>query len=187
MKDIKNALSNWLNSLMGKPANQKSKIANNTKTTPKPEADSSQEQGVERDRVHQDLINVKNFIRKSTTSTKGKISKTITDVSPSQKDLFKNILNKIIKILIIFAILLITIYLGKALYEKFKPQEDYNIPSDVSPTPQTYQPYKPSMWADDPEVLLLEEDISVLKQEIGGANIREGRLNPPNLDFDISF
>jgi hypothetical protein len=55
------------------------------------------------------------------------------------------------------------------------------------PTPFTDGSFRPSKYADDPEILQIEEDLSVLEREINRAILRDNTINPPSLDFNIQF
>ena len=54
-------------------------------------------------------------------------------------------------------------------------------------TPVPFVPFKPSVYADDPEVLKIEEDLTLLERELNQVKIKEDGIDPPKLDFDISF
>jgi len=56
-----------------------------------------------------------------------------------------------------------------------------------TPTPVGYQRYKPSVYAGDPEILKLEEDVNVLDREVSSAILKDDTLKPPTVDFDINF
>jgi len=49
------------------------------------------------------------------------------------------------------------------------------------------EPSNPSIYAEDEEVLGLEERINVLDRELSNVVLHETRLRPPELDFNISF
>lgn len=57
----------------------------------------------------------------------------------------------------------------------------------VTPTGQPFQPYKPSVYAEDELVLEMEEDLLILDREMSTTSLKEEILNPPVLDFDINF
>lgn len=59
--------------------------------------------------------------------------------------------------------------------------------AEPTPTPVGYQLYKPSVYAGDPEILKLEEEINIFDREVSGAVLKETTLNPPTLDFNIDF
>lgn len=67
------------------------------------------------------------------------------------------------------------------------PEVEPTFVQTESPTPVEYIPSIPSVYATDPEIVKLDEDISVLDLEIAGTQLRETTLNPPSLDFNISF
>jgi len=61
----------------------------------------------------------------------------------------------------------------------------------VVPTGTTQFPFfditNPSAYATDPDILNLEQEISVLDKEINEVDLKESLLQPPSLDFDIDF
>ena len=59
--------------------------------------------------------------------------------------------------------------------------------AEPTPTPAGYQLYKPSVYAGDPEILKLEEEINIFDREVSGTVLKETTLNPPTLDFNIDF
>ena len=58
---------------------------------------------------------------------------------------------------------------------------------ETTPPVVTYQPYTESIYANDPEVLRLDEDINVLGREISTTVLQDSILTPPKLDFNIKF
>ncbi|OGM14513.1 hypothetical protein A3A76_05940 [Candidatus Woesebacteria bacterium RIFCSPLOWO2_01_FULL_39_23] len=88
----------------------------------------------------------------------------------------------------VFLILLIIIGLGvyaKFFMEKAGVEDISTLPP--TPTYSPYQKYKPSIYADDPVVLKLEEDFNVLEAEMLTTPLTEGTLTLPVLDFEINF
>jgi hypothetical protein len=61
------------------------------------------------------------------------------------------------------------------------------IPGLPTPTTAPYQPYNPSVYAEDELVLQLEEDIKVLDRELSIVQLKETILTPPVLDFNVNF
>jgi hypothetical protein len=68
-------------------------------------------------------------------------------------------------------------------------EESGNGGVDGGPTPtiEPYRPYIPSIYTEDEVILQLEEDIGVLDQEMHTTILKETKLNPPRLDFEIGF
>lgn len=115
-----------------------------------------------------------------------KVSKKLGNLSSSNKMNFK----KIIKILIIISFLIILALLGSRVFKKVAELNDQTKPQPTTmetPTPAVFQPYKPSEYADDPEVLKLEEDVNILERELARTGIKEDRLYPPQLEFKVDF
>ena len=98
---------------------------------------------------------------------------------------------KIILGILIFVILLSGLAYGAISIIKKSvngsKQNGGQITSMSTPTPLSFRPYKPSIYAGDEEIMTLEEDLEILRKEISGTNIRENILEPPQLDFKIEF
>ncbi len=87
----------------------------------------------------------------------------------------------------LFAALLIT----AAIYKSGQ------TPREVAPTPiptpaqsittQEVEIINPSRYATDSAVLSIESDLKAIEKEIVAAEIKETRLTPPALDFEIKF
>lgn len=121
---------------------------------------------------------VKNIIKGKGPS--GSVSETTTKI----KKPFSLI--NIVKI-IFLGVLVLIIFFG--LYIRFfwkKPGQSSgaNIPT---PTYSSFEKFKPSVYAQDPIVLKLEETVNVLDQEMSTTPLTESTLMPPLLDFNISF
>jgi len=100
----------------------------------------------------------------------------------------KSFLKKLVRAFLILVFLIILTFIAFRLFRTL--QEDDGVvvrPPGISPSPIPYQPYKPSIYAGDPEVLQLEEDINILEAELTNTNIREEQLFPPSLDFNVKF
>ena len=71
----------------------------------------------------------------------------------------------------------------------FFNRDDTSIktPIVVIPTTQPFRPFRPSVYADDPEILRLEEDMNVLDIELSAVPLPESILIPPTLDYNIRF
>ncbi len=120
-------------------------------------------------------------------------AKTVTNSGGSPK-LSNQMLGKIIRVIVIIVLVLILVFVLLSLYRLISQrgqnpagQNSGASQTSPSPTPVTYQSYEPSIYANDPEILQLEEDISVLDAEMFRANIGNPMIPPPNLDFNISF
>jgi len=150
------------------------------------------------DSVVQDLEGLKKIV--------GKFSKNIgTAVSPSlekglksstkaagnfakaadKSKLFKNVL----RIFLILIFLMVAAFVAMRLFRTYQedtPQDEPTITGIETPTPIVFQPAE-SVYANDPVILKLQEDIEVMVREIAGTNIKVTTLNPPSLDFNVSF
>jgi hypothetical protein len=96
-------------------------------------------------------------------------------------------LKKILRFGLIAFFVATLVLIAIRVFKTIREEKDGNGGVEATPSPAVYQPYKPSLWADDPEVLRLEEDISVIDRELTETYLREDKLLPPGLDFDIRF
>jgi hypothetical protein len=94
---------------------------------------------------------------------------------------------KMIPILLFVLVLIIVGIIGFSLIKNMGKKDDPTIVTGPTPTSADYYPTEPSLYADDPEVLKLEEMINQLDREIAGTQLRETTLNSPVLDFNINF
>ena len=95
---------------------------------------------------------------------------------------------KVVRLFIILFFLLLLVYIGFRIFSL--TQESVENGDRIvyeTPTPVPYKPSRPSAYAEDELILILEEKIQVLEREISGISIRESVLTPPILDFDIDF
>lgn len=111
------------------------------------------------------------------------------------KKLSNELLGKIIRIVVIIVMIVILVFVlfsifrmldgnGGGIIRNNPTPAISNVPS---PTPVEYRPFEPSVYADDPEVLQIEEDASILDAEIFRTRIGDPVIRPPTLDFNVSF
>ena len=162
----------WINTLLGRT---KSKIPLQTsgqpaqKTTPDIPADS----------VTQDIQNLKSFVGKNK-------EKFLSRIFPNQ-GIGRKFIGIFIKLTLVIIFILTVVFVATKLFKNVSQNGRIENGVAETPTPLYYRPFKPSLWADDPEIKRLDEEINVLEREISGTNIKESSLNPPSLDFDIDF
>ena len=83
-------------------------------------------------------------------------------------------------------LLIIAFAIYVKLFQKTLPtREGQTIPP--TPTYSPFQKFKPSVYANDPTVIKLEETLNVLDREMATVPLTEDTLTPPVLDFNISF
>lgn len=99
----------------------------------------------------------------------------------------KSFIKKTVKLFVVGLLLIALIYTGVVVFRMLQQEASEVATDGLTPTPGDYRPYGPSVYADDPVILQLEEDVNVLAREIAGKNLRESSLNPPRLDWDINF
>ena len=177
----------WIYTLMGKtlPA-EENKVA----------ADETQEpQEVREDSVANDMKSFKEFAKKSVEKTKTVLSpfakKSVTSATDASKVVSTSVDNKFIKILIrtflILFFIIVLVFIAFYLFRTIQEENGVVRTDGVSVTPVPFAPYKPSVYAQDPEVLRLEEEINILERELARVSVKEDGINPPKLDYDISF
>ncbi len=154
-------------------------------------------QEVSEDSVAQDIKKFKEFgkgvIDKFGTKLPTFKTKVFSSLSSIKLPTEKFSSQKVVKIfgaffLIIFGLAMTFSFL-KLIKNNFLENKKTEVEISITPTPTpvSYQPYLPSFYAKDTEVLKLEEDANLLEKEIVGSQLEEKQLLPPNLDFNIKF
>lgn len=182
----------WLFALIGKPLPENSQVQDgNVQKNP------LQNQEPQEDSVDGDIKMFKSFVNKGVGMVKTyltpfakKGTESVTNTTFAVKS---SVDNKFIKIavrsFIIIFFLIILIFVALYLFGRLKKEVEIVSPDNPveTPTPASFNPYKPSVYADDPEILILDEEINLLEGDIRGETIRESGINPPSLDYNISF
>jgi hypothetical protein len=178
----------WIFALMGKTL----PVEDNKDT----EDVQSQETGsVQEDSVANDMKKFKEFVKMGTEKAKTVISpyakKSMTSATDASKVVSTSADHKFIKGLIrTFLILFFTmvlVFIAIYLFRTLQTESDPVAPVGESVTPVPFSPFKPSVYAQDPEILQLEEEINILERELARVNIKEDGINPPRLDYNINF
>lgn len=194
-------LSWWINSLTGKP--QARKVQPPTAQAPSaqgaqvPPPSASNIPAAE-DSVSQDIESLRKLVGKFSQGVSKSVTPAVSkgmETSSQKASSFANkvdkkFLRRILQIFFVIVFLMVAAFIGIKLFKGLPPKEGPNTaaPSTVTtPTPLTYVPFKPSIYAQDEVTLKLEQDIDVLTREISGTNIKETQLNPPALDYNVSF
>lgn len=152
------------------------------------------------DPLHQDLEKASSVFKKITSKLKKTTDPLVARgnalsaqaVSSSNTFVKTDKFKKVLPIMIFGGVLVVLILIGVTvilpLLSRMGTKEETPIVV-TSPTapPIEFTPSEPSVYANDPAILQLEEKISVLDREIVGAQLRESTLNPPTLDFNITF
>ncbi len=179
-------VSLWIGSLLGKKPVQSQNESTQT-------ASAVPQQQVSEDSVAQDIQDFKKFLGKVSGKVSSSVSPTIAKGRVSAASSVGQIvdtgfLKKIVRIFLIVFFLMIVIYIGIRLFSELNKNGGDGIsPEGITSTPIPYQPYKPSVYAEDPTTLRLEEEINVIERELSSVNLRESLLTPPSLDFEVSF
>ena len=151
------------------------------------------------DSVKKDIEKLKKVISKVGVGVSKKVTPKIeqgSEIKYAASNAFKrangaDFIVKILKGFIIGVVLLTLIYLGVTLFRSVgngaSNKKDISQVTGPTPTNIEFQPYKPSVYAEDAEILGFEESLNILEKEIASTNIRETSLNPPKLDFNINF
>lgn len=147
------------------------------------------------DQVKEDLSKLSSFINALLGRVKEDVSSKVSVKKPDIKKIsspLKNIfdpyfIKKIVRIIVIAAILIALFYIGSIVIRTVL--KDGQLGGGAIPTPSVapYQPYKPSIYADDERLLQMEEEEKILDREMSAATLKETILTPPGLDFDIDF
>jgi hypothetical protein len=180
-------LSKWLNSLLGRP------VASTQQIQVEPNAEEKNKTP-EDDSVHEDIEKLKNFAhvlqdKVSPVAQSGK-KKAGEAVSSASKVVDTSLLRKLVSILMIMVFFGVAVFIASRFFHAVVNVDETNnneVEVVVSPTGFEYQPTNPSVWAEDPQVKLLEQDVSTLEREVSNPIIKETQLNPPVLDFNVSF
>jgi hypothetical protein len=154
------------------------------------------------DPLHQDLAKASNLL-KNLTAKLPKVSLPIakpqTTSVPQDPNLAQiselvkpNKLKHIIPIVVFGVVILVIAIAGVAFIVPYvknlqKPKVNPIVITQPSPTPIEQEQTKPSIYANDADILKLQEDINVLDREVVGTQLKEPTLNAPNLDFNITF
>ena len=151
--------------------------------------------GSQEDSIAGDIKIFKDLIKKGVDGTKTILSpfakKGVESTVATTKAVTGSVDSKFIKIavrsfiVIIFAIILI--YIASFLFKRLREEKTVSQNGGAPVTQVPYEPFKPSVYANDPEVLILEEEIGILERELYGVNIKEDGIKPPQLDWNISF
>lgn len=200
-------IADWFQSLMGKSGKEKRLLKdlerqmNNSRGFISANNESGEAAGQEtEDSVKKELLSFKKFMEK----TVGGISKKVEPIAATTQQaaakkntsvsskLPKSTFPKVIKILVIALLVIILIFVLLSIFRMAGQQGGGDsgkpdVTNKATPTPIVYQPYRPSVYAEDPEIASLELDITVLENELFRSSIREDRLSPPRLDFEVNF
>lgn len=182
-----NPVKKWFYMLVGKP------LTSNNVSKPQQNVDSISPQ---EDSVKQDIQSLKKLVKGAFGGVKGKATpvakigkeKSIQAAETVGKSVDRGFLKKLIKIFFVIVFLLILVFIALKLYNLLPTQSPVQTVT-IAPTPTStlYEPDRPSVYALDPQILKLENDIEVLRRELAGVDIRESTLKPPILDFNINF
>lgn len=179
-----NSIRKWFFKLIRKPVSEAT-VTPQTKETLTPQEDS----------VAQDLQKVKTIFEKINDNMRSFITpfakKSATSATHTAQavraSVDNNFLGNLVRTFLILFFSLVLVFIAIYLFRKIKSDEISTEVPSITTTPPPFEPFKPSVYAQDPEVLKIEEDVNILERELNQTKIREEGINPPSLDFDISF
>ena len=97
------------------------------------------------------------------------------------------LMKKLLRIGVIAVLLIVLFYIGSLMLRTFTQNGENGQIAVPTPSVAPFHPFNPSIYADDEQVLQMEEDIKVLDRELSTTQLKETILTPPVLDFDIDF
>lgn len=93
----------------------------------------------------------------------------------------------LVRIFLIALFAIVLIFIAVYLFNTLKKEYQIDQATTINVTPAPFDPGRASVYAQDPEVLKLEEDINILERELNRINIKEEDVSLPGLDWNISF
>ena len=112
----------------------------------------------------------------------------IQSISAPVKDIItKEFIKKTITITVTTLLFVFIVLVVSYIYRSVTGSRDGEL--SVLPTPSVgpFKPYNPSIYAEDEQVLQMEEDAKILDRELSTAQLKETALTPPSLDFNVNF
>jgi len=178
----------WFNKLLGKQVKKEEVVQPVTQ---------KKAEVVQEDSIKEDIKNARVFLKekfvkfsiearpvlekgKETSDIALKKTKEVVDISFTRK--LVRILMIIIGISVAIFVVIRLFYAAKSNVEN----QNGGNPA-VNPTIPPYTPTNPSLYADDKELLKIEEDMRVLLSEISGKKLEDDSIKPPDLDMDVNF
>jgi len=182
LNNIMALISKRLSLLKGKvPAVQK---INQKESQPEDEIEIRPEDIKKEGIVSKSMQQFKGVVGKVTpppsTEAKGKGTKSPT----GKKGLPKPLLGIMVAVVLLLIISLLISKLVPAIRKDGKKDGGAAQPT---PTPVGFIKYKPSVYAGDPKVLALEEEVNILDGEVRSIILKDDTLKPPTVDFNINF
>lgn len=118
----------------------------------------------------------------------GTVGESVSPIVAKQGKKFSGLLiKKLLRIGVIAVLLIVLFYIGSLMLRTFTQNGENGQIAVPSPSVAPFHPFNPSIYADDEQVLQMEEDIKVLDRELSTTQLKETILTPPVLDFDIDF
>jgi hypothetical protein len=208
---------NWFNMLRGKPKIKPSEPEVLQEPQPIGEKPSSEPSATddglvevnpdeftdEEDSVAQDLASFKKFVGKNIGVVKERVAPSVEATKKRAAEAGKEVKGanfswayKVLPLILIIVVLLVAATLVINLSQRGSQdggdgsgngEQVVDDGDRTTPTPAVYNPYVPSIYANDPQILRLEEEINVLSHELSTVLLKESLLSLPNPDFNIRF
>ncbi|MCX7928346.1 MAG: hypothetical protein N2558_01510 [Patescibacteria group bacterium] len=197
MDKVSQFFSDWVNMLMGKSGSSL-KTFYGVKSEDIKSADADNP-------INSDIKKVKEVLEKIISFVEEKIRHALLHVNKKNGFDFVQVVNQLFakvensfkltlvkKILIGLLTLFVIIFTTGLILNLFlKSDVKQNVLTSLEKTPTSmqleYRPIQNSIYADDKNILMLEEELSILVKQIDSTNIREKAFMPPDLDFSIDF
>jgi hypothetical protein len=129
-------------------------------------------------------IKLKNFVLRLTG--RGVVEK--KSLTPKRSRLLgREFLNILIKLSLIFVLILGFMYASKKINSINQKEEQEIVVVEPTPTPTLPKTQKPSVYAQDAEILDIENEMKSIDVDMDNAKIEEEILDPPILDFKLDF
>ena len=193
----------WFKSLIGRQSSRPTtgtKKVNNVQEKPQSATfnQSSQKPIYTSDSVASDIQVVKKLfgvfktkVSKTTSPAVAQSEAVVGDITERLKKtkVKGSMVKKTLVVGITFITVLIILAAGLKVLKKngVLPGETPVPTTQPTPTASEYLPTTPSVYSQDPTILLIEENLRVLDREIFFQPIEDTTLDPPELDFNISF
>lgn len=94
---------------------------------------------------------------------------------------------KVLRVAIVFMIGIVFVFLSLRVFFFLRPGESTISDVSVTPTTFTHALLGKTVYADDPDIIRIKRDLTVLKNEMERTPLRDTTLTPPSLNMDVSF
>lgn len=99
----------------------------------------------------------------------------------------EDLLKKLLRVVIIALLFIALLYIGSLIFKTATQNGENGQVVIPAPSVAPFNPFNPSIYAEDEGVLQFEEDLKILDRELSTSQLKEIILTPPFLNFDIDF